>query len=272
MTLPDDSSFSGSIPDIYDRFMVPLIFAPYAQDLAGRAARLAPRAVLETAAGTGVLTRALAATLPASVSLVATDLNQPMLDKAAARQPEGRPIITWQQADAQALPFPDSSFDLVLCQFGVMFLPDKVAGYREALRVLKPGGKFLFSVWDRIEENDFTQVVRQALRDAYPDDPAAFMARTPHGHFDTQQIHTELQAAGFSDIAIETRADVSHAASAHDAAFALCQGTPVRNALVAADPARLDAATRIAAQALARRFGDGAIEGRIQAHIVSAAR
>ena len=138
-----DRLFAGSIPDIYDRFLVPLIFETYAHDLAERLAAVKPRDVLETAAGTGVLTRAVASRLPVNACIVATDLNQPMLDQAAARQShDGR--IVWRQADALALPFEDQRFDVVACQFGVMFFPDKVSAYREALRVLKTGRPFLF--------------------------------------------------------------------------------------------------------------------------------
>ena len=142
-----DTVFAGSIPDIYDRLLVPLIFEPYARDLAERVAATKPRLVLETAAGTGAVTRALAASL-GDARIVATDLNQPMLDHAKARH-SGNARIEWKQADALALPFEDQTFDVVVCQFGAMFFPDKVQGYREALRVLKPGGRFFFSVWDR---------------------------------------------------------------------------------------------------------------------------
>src|SRR5262245_24498826 len=152
-----DKLFAGSIPEIYDRFLVPLIFESYARDLAERLARLEPRDVLETAAGTGVLTRAMASRLPAQARIVATDLNPPMLNHAQSQSRDGR--ITWRQADALALPFQDQSFDAVACQFGAMFLPDKVQGYREARRVLKRGGHFLFNVWDRISENQFADVV-----------------------------------------------------------------------------------------------------------------
>ena len=138
-----DKVFAGSIPEIYDRYLVPLIFDSYAVDLAERVARTNPRDVLETAAGTGVLTRAIASRLPAHARIVATDLNQPMLNRAKARQShDGR--IEWKQADALALPFEDQSFDVVACQFGVMFFPDKVQGYKEARRVLKPGGRIPF--------------------------------------------------------------------------------------------------------------------------------
>jgi ubiquinone/menaquinone biosynthesis C-methylase UbiE len=263
-----DKLFAGSIPEIYDRFLVPLIFEPYAVDLAGRVAALAPSDVLETAAGTGVLTRALSQQLPAPAHIVATDLNQPMLDQAAKRQQAG--TVEWKQADALALPFAGGSFDAVACQFGVMFFPDKVQGYKEARRVLRPGGRFLFSVWDRIAENEFADVVTQALAEVFPGDPPRFMARTPHGHHDVERIRQELKVAGFADAAIDAVDARSRAPSARHVAVAYCQGTPLRNEIEARDPTRLAEATDAAAAALASRFGPGPIDGKIQALVVTA--
>jgi len=265
-----DKLFAGSIPEIYDRFLVPLIFEPYADDLAARVATAQPGDVLETAAGTGVLTRALASRLAPSTRIVATDLNQPMLDQAAKRQAEGR--IEWKQADALALPFGDGGFDVVACQFGAMFFPDKVQGYREARRVLRPGGRFLFNVWAPIEENEFADVVTEALATVFPNDPPRFMARTPHGHHDVGRIREDLEAAGFTDISVDAVDATSKAASPHHAAVAYCQGTPLRNEIEARDASRLEEATNQAADALARRFGKDAIEGRIRALVITAAR
>ena len=260
-----DKHFAGSIPEIYDRFLVPLIFEPYAVELAGRIAAVAPDDVLETAAGTGVLTRALAERLPASTRIVATDLNQPMLDLAAKRQQRG--TVEWKQADALALPFADRSFDVAACQFGVMFFPDKVQGYREARRVLRPGGHFLFSVWDRIAENEFADVVTEALAGLFPDDPPRFLARTPHGHHDVGRIRRDLEAAGFADVAIDMVDARSKAPSARQVAVAYCQGTPLRNEIEARDASRLEEATDRAAAALAQRFGTAAVDGRIRAGV-----
>ena len=186
---------------VYDAYLVPLIFEACAADLAERAALRSPRALLEIAAGTGALTRALTSTLPESARITATDLNQSMLDQAA-RHGTSRPV-TWQKADALALPFPDAAFDTVLCQFGVMFFPDKRAAFAEARRVLQPGGTFLFSVWDRIEDNEFADVVTDALAELFPHDPPRFMARTPHGYHDPETIRADLAAAGF-DSDVET--------------------------------------------------------------------
>ena len=261
-----DKVFAGSIPEIYDRFTVPLIFEPYAVDLAGRVAALAPRDVLETAAGTGVLTRALVSRLAPSTRIVATDLNQAMLDQAARRQQGG--VVEWQQADALALPFGDRSFDVVACQFGAMFFPDKVQGYREARRVLRPGGRFLFNVWDKIADNEFADVVTEALAEMFPADPPRFMARTPHGHHDVERIRRDLAAAGFADLAIDAVDARSRAPSARHVAIAYCQGTPLRNEIEARDAAKLAEATDVAAAAIAGRFGSGAVDGKIQAHVI----
>lgn len=263
-----DKQFAGAIPEIYDRFLVPLIFAPYARDLAGRLVATEPRAVLEIAAGTGALTREIAARLPTDAKLTATDLNPPMLERAAARQ-TGDARIVWKQADALALPFGDGCFDAVACQFGAMFFPDKIQGYKEARRVLRPGGHFFFNVWDRIADNEFTAVVADALAALFPDDPPRFMERVPHGYHDAARIRAELAAAGFTNIAIETVTHTSRG-TARDTAMALCQGTPWRSEIEARDPAGLDMATARAADALAKRFGTGAIEGRIQALVVAA--
>jgi ubiquinone/menaquinone biosynthesis C-methylase UbiE len=265
-----DKVFTGLIPQIYDRLLVPMIFAPYAQDLARRVGHHKPSDVLETAAGTGAVTAALAAELPATTQITATDLNEPMLAQARTHLAD-RPQIRWQQADALALPFGDASFDAVACQFGAMFFPDRVKGYAEARRVLRPGGRLFFNVWDRIEENDFANVVHQALQQVFPNDPPQFMARTPHGYHDEARILADLTAAGFTDIAIEPLAHRSRASSPQDPATAFCQGTPMRGEIEARGAPGLEAATQKSAEALARRFGNGPIEGRIRALVISAA-
>ncbi len=267
--LETDKVFAGSIPENYDRYMVPLIFEPFAADLAQRAAVLSPSAVLETAAGSGVLTRALAPRLSFGATYVVTDLNQPMVNFAASRQ-SADTRITWRQADAQALPFEAAAFDLVCCQFGAMFFPDRVAGYREARRVLKPGGRFLFNVWDRIEDNVFADDVTNALAKVFPNDPPRFLARTPHGYHDTALIRREMEEAGFSGVVIETRAEQSRASSPRLPAVAYCQGTLLRNEIEARDPGRLQSATDYVESALADKHGHGEVAARIQAHIVVA--
>ena len=264
-----DKLFAGSIPKFYDDRMVPLIFAGYAEDLAQKIASLSPAAVLETAAGTGAVTRALAPKLSAEACYVVTDLNQPMLDHAAQRQGPD-PRLEWKQADALALPFPDARFDVVCCQFGAMFFPDRTKGYREAKRVLKASGSFIFNVWDRIEDNVFANDVTAALADMFPRDPPRFMARTPHGYYDEKLIEDELRAAGYSQVAIERRSRQSSALSARDVAIAYCQGTPLRNEIEARRPDGLQAATEHAAAAIQKRHGEREVSAKIQALVISA--
>ena len=269
MSSPDtDKIFSGSISKLYEAYLVPLIFEPYAADVANRLASRSPARVLEIAAGTGVVTRHLASVLPERVSIIATDLNQPMLDMASAigtRRP-----VEWRQADAMHLPFQDDTFDAVLCQFGVMFFPEKAKAFSEARRVLRSGGLFIFSVWDRIDENEFADTVTTALESLFPVDPPRFMARIPHGYHDRPTIERDLANGGFMTVPqITTVAARSRAKSPQVPAIAYCQGTPLRNEIEAHDASRLGEATDIAAEAVARRFGPGPVDGKIQAHIVT---
>lgn len=266
-----DKVFAGGIPDLYETYLVPLIFDTYAQDLAERTAALSPLSVLETAAGTGVVTRKLAVQLPPKTHYVVTDLNQPMLDHAAAKQGvDDR--ITWQQADALQLPFDDASFDAVVCQFGVMFFPDKVAGFVEARRVLKPGGRFVFNVWDAIEVNEFAHVVTQAVSSIFADDPPLFLARTPHGYHDVDTIRSDVLSAGFAEVEVETKQETSTALSPRHPAIAYCQGTPLRNEIEVRDAGQLERVTDSAAKAISKHFGSGPVEGKIRGHIVTATR
>lgn len=263
-----DKIFSGSIPQLYEEHLVPLIFEPYAIDLAQRLASQLPARVLEIAAGTGVVTRQLASVLPDSVSIVATDLNRPMLDMACRLGTKR--AVTWRQADAMQLPFEKAEFDAVVCQFGVMFLPDKSKAFSEARRVLKAGGVLLFNVWDRIEENEFAHTVTTALESMFPKNPPRFLARTPHGYYDRATIERDLAAGGFtSPPKVHTVAARSVANAPRVPAMAYCQGTPLRNEIEAQDKSRLGEATDLAAEAIAERFGRGKVDGKIQAHIVS---
>lgn len=263
-----DTVFSGSIPSIYDRYLGPLIFESYAQDLARRLSGFNPASVLETAAGSGIVTRALVRSLPGSVNIVATDLNQPMLDRAAEQTSSS--CVSWQRVDAQSLPFADGAFDAVVCQFGVMFFPDKRKAYREARRVLKPGGYFIFSVWDRIECNEFADLVTSAAIEIFPDDPPLFLPRTPHGYHDKESIIADIQSAGFANVAAETITRRSVAPSCRDPAIGFCQGTPLRNEIEARNANRLTETTDAAAAKISARFGNGPVDGMIQAHVITA--
>jgi ubiquinone/menaquinone biosynthesis C-methylase UbiE len=270
MISKSDAVFAGSVPELYDTYLVPLIFEPYAADLAKRLRAQPTRRVLEIACGTGVVTRAVAASMERSVEIVATDLNVAMLERARSID-IARPV-EWRQADAMKLPFDDGSFDAVLCQFGAMFFPDKAKAFAEARRVLEPGGVFLFNVWDRIEENHLAHVVTNALAAYFPANPPRFLARTPHGYADRDVIRRDVVDAGFAAPQLETLAEWSRAATAEQPAIAYCQGTPLRDEILRLDDTALTAATHAAATAVAARFGAGPIEAKMQAHVVTARR
>jgi SAM-dependent methyltransferase len=266
-----DAVFSGAMPEVYERYLVPLIFEPYAADLVNRLASRSLTRVLEIASGTGVVTRTMASILPARVAVVATDLNQSMLHHAAALGTE-RPV-QWCPADGLRLPFPDGTFDAVVCQFGVMFFANKSEAFSEARRVLTPGGMFAFNVWDRIETNEFADAVTMALEPLFPDDPPRFLARIPHHYYDRPTIERDLTDGGFTaSCQFTTVAARSRARSPRDPAIAYCQGTPLRSEIEQRRPIRLGEATDRAADAIARRFGRAAVDGRIQAHIVTIER
>jgi SAM-dependent methyltransferase len=268
---PVDTAFAGSVPLVYERYLVPLVFQHYALDMAARAVPRKPGRVLEVAAGTGVLTRRLAEVLEPGAEIVATDLNGQMLEQARAMG-TARPV-TWREADAQQLPFDDASFDLVACQFGAMFFPEKSKAFAEARRVLRPGGLFLFNVWDRIEHNEFAFAVTQGLKTFLPDDPPRFLARVPYGYHNPSAIVRDLLSAGFDCTpTIELATARSRAEAARVPALAFCQGSPLRGEIEARAPGRLAEATDAATAAVARRFGDDAVDGKMQAHVVAIER
>jgi ubiquinone/menaquinone biosynthesis C-methylase UbiE len=263
-----DKAFDGSIPEIYNTLLVPLIFESYAKDLLQRLRSRSINNVLELAAGTGVLTRILATELPTEVAIIATDLNQAMIDQAIKI---GTPrSVEWKQADAMHLPFEDSTFDAVVCQFGAMFFPEKQKAFSEVLRVLKPSGVFMFNVWDRIEENQFADTITTALESVFPLDPPRFMVRTPHGYHDYNLIRKDLAHAGFTStpeiVTVEAR---SKATSNQIPAIAYCQGTPFKNEIDSRDASKMQEAINASATAIGKRFGYENIEGKIQAHVVT---
>ncbi len=262
-----DAHFVGAIPDVYERLLVPMIFQAAATRLAAVVAAGGPSDILETAAGTGALTRALIHSCP-DASITATDLNQPMLDAGAARTPKDAGV-TWRQADALDLPFEDQVFDAVVCQFGVMFFPDRVRGYRETRRVLRPDGTFTFNAWDRIENNEVPYVIESALIDAAPENPLMFLSRTPHGYFSPSQIRADLERAGMPDVTIRA-VDETSKTTPSEAAIAFCQGTPLRAEIEKHETLSLAEATKIAEGALLRHFGPGPIRAPIRSFEVIA--
>jgi SAM-dependent methyltransferase len=261
-----DAVFAGSIPELYERYLVPLIFTDFANETARRVAALAPRDVLEVAAGTGAVTRAMASACDADIT--ATDLNQPMLDRAATVGTD-RPV-TWRQADALDLPFADGSFDVVVCQFGFMFLPDRVRGYAEARRVLRPGGTLLVTVWDRIGTNELTEEVQRAVGRLYPDDPPLFLERTPHGYYDPDVLRADAVAGGFAGADVAPFDARARAATAEEPAIAFVQGTVLRNEVEPRSPTALADATAAATDAIAARFGATDLDAGIRGLYVTA--
>jgi SAM-dependent methyltransferase len=264
-----DSAFVGAIPQLYDDGMGPTMFQPYAADLAARLAGLAKGRLLETAAGTGIVTTALAAALP-GVEIVATDLNQPMLDRAAAKP--GVERVIFRQADALALPFEDASFDAVVCQFGVMFFPDRVAAYREARRVLKLGGRFLFNVWCASADNPAMGVTVAALSRRYPNHGSWFIDRVPCGYRDPGLIRADLEAAGFPRCRIETVALRGPVVSPPALVTGLCQGSPLRADIEANEPDGLQRATDAVTAAFLDAYGSGPYDLPLLALVIETAR
>lgn len=264
-----DSAFAGSIPGLYDRYLGPMLFEPYAEELARRVAAWAPSAILETAAGTGIVTAAIHRALPAA-EIVATDLNQAMLDVAAGHIRSDH--VGFRVADAQSLPFPDRSFDLVVCQFGVMFFPDKVGANREAARVLREGGRYLVAIWDSMARNPGSKAMSDGVAALFPGNPPRFLERTPFGYSDPAAIEHDLLEAGFRDITFETVERRSRLASARDAAIGMCCGSPLRSEIEDRNPEMLDRAVDAAAAALSQWEGSGGLDVAMSAHIVTAIR
>jgi len=263
--VPDNTNrvWAEDMSAAYDDYLVPAVFGPYAQDLARRIAHVQPDTILELAAGTGVLTRAILSLRP-DVDITATDLNVAMVDVGSVRVPEA----LWRQVDAMQLPFDDASTDLVACQYGVMFFPDRVTAYTEVARVLRGGGHFLFNCWAPLPTHDVETAVTDALAEVFPDDPPRFLAEVPHGYHDEQLIASDLAAAGFSGVRIETVALDCVSPSARDLARGYCNGTPLRAQI----DARGDraAALEAVAAALERTFGPGPVVGAMSALVVDA--
>ena len=263
------SRFAGSVPASYDSLMVPFLFRPYAEELARRAGALGPDRILETAAGTGAVTQALRERLP-NAAIIATDLNPPMLDMAAHRI--ASPKVEFRVADAQQLPFEDSSFDLVVCQFGAMFFPDKVGAHSEAKRVLTDGGTYLLAIWDRIDRNAASEAAQQSLIDMFPDDPPLFMREGPFGYHDRERIESDLGNAGFDSVRIETVELRSRSSSSAEAAKALCYGTPMGSEIEDRGADALDQAFERVKAALRKFEGPSGFDAPMSAHIVSATK
>jgi SAM-dependent methyltransferase len=253
-----------SMAEAYERWLVPTVFQPFAEDLARRVSARAPRRVLELASGTGVLTSELLAAVP-SAEVTATDLNDAMVDVGRRRAPGA----AWRPADAMALPFDADRFDVVACQFGVMFFPDKPVAFAEARRVLTPDGTLILSTWAAIDTHDFQAALVAGLERAFPRDPPTFMVAVPHGYADVEVVVADLNAGGFRCTAAESVTLEGRAASAAEVAAGYCTGTPLRAEIEARGD--LAATTAVVASEMEARLGAGAVTGRMTAHIVEAA-
>lgn len=258
----------GSIPENYERYLVPLLFLDYGADLASRLHVPAGGAILETACGTGAVTRHLQQRLPDNSRLTVTDLAPPMIDQV--RQVVGdHPNIEYRQADAMDLPFPDDSFDAVICQFSLMLFPDKLKGMEEAARVLKPGGHLAFNVWDKLERNGFSKAVHEAVAEIFPDDPPRFL-EVPYSYYDLSVIVSNLQQVGFGVIEIVVQPHESKASDPHQVAMGLVAGSPLANQVAERGSPSLEDVTAAVADAVSQRFGPGPISAPMQAFQITA--
>jgi ubiquinone/menaquinone biosynthesis C-methylase UbiE len=259
----------GSVPENYERHLVPLLFLDYGADLASRLDVPAGGAVLETACGTGAVTRQLQRRLPESATLTVTDLAPAMVDQARRIVGE-HPGIEYREADAMELPFPDDAFDAVVCQFSLMLFPDRKQGMREAARVMKPGGRFAFNVWDRLELNGFSRAVHEAMAQIFPDDPPRFL-EVPYSCHDLSTLVRELQEAGFEKIEITVQPRASEAIEARQVALGLVAGSPLANQVTERGAPSLEEVTAAVERAVAAEFGAGPIQAPMQAFQISAA-
>jgi SAM-dependent methyltransferase len=263
---PDrDRSWVGSMAEIYDRHLGPTVFHPFAVDLARRSAGFAARRVLEVAAGSGIVTRELVGAVPGA-SLTATDLNPAMVRWGAGAVPQAH----WAVCDAQRLPFRDGRFDLVVCQFGVMFASDKRAAFAQAHRVLMPGGRLLFTTWHTVDTHGFERSLMVGVRQAFPDDPPLFLEHVPHGYHDLDRVVADVRAGGFTSVEVDTVTLTGHARSAGDLAVGYCTGTPLRAGIESRGD--LVAATALVAEVLTAELGPGPVAAEMTAHVVEARR
>ncbi len=258
------AAFVHSTPELYDRYMGPLLFVPFAEEVARRARSFSPGHVLETAAGTGIVTAALHRALP-DADIIATDLNPAMLAFASQRIQSDK--VSFEQADAQDLRFADSSFDLVVCQFGVMFFPDKVRAAAEARRVLRPRGRYLLVTFDALDRNPVPKAADEAVGSLFAHNPR-YMERGPFSYAEPATIERDLRAAGFTNIALET-VELSSKVNASDAATGIVLGSPFRAEIESLGSSALDRALDKVKGALQPWDGGAAP---MSAHIVTATK
>lgn len=256
--------FKHSTPELYDRYMGPLLFEPYAKYVAELVAWLHPNRILETAAGTGIVTRAVSEVVP-EATIVATEINPSVVQFAAQRVRLDN--VTFEPADAQDLPFDDASFDLVLCLFGIMFFPDKVRANAEARRVLRPGGRYIVVTFNGLDLNPVPKVAGEAVATLFPEDPR-YMERGPFSYTDAARVEEDLQAAGFDDVKVEA-IELSSRVIARDAARGIVLGSPFRAEIERLDPSALERAVAAVERKLVVWDGKDAP---MSAHVATAVR
>jgi len=265
-----NAAFIGAIPENYDAYLGPLFFHQFADDIVERVSVFPGVSILETACGTGIVTERLLARLGGNGRLVATDLNEAMFLHARRRGVAGAGL-EWRQADAMALPFEAAAFDAVVCQFGLMFLPDKQQGLREALRVLKPGGQLLFNVWDALAANPIARIAHETIVAFFPENPPQFYS-VPFSLHDPAPIRGWLEGVGFAKVECHTLAKTGTSPAAVDAAHGLVEGNPVYAEIMNRRPEALGEIKQAVARRIAAELGDHPVTCPLRAHVFVARR
>lgn len=267
MSVDDHSAFVGSVPEYYDRYLVPFFFKPFADDLILRFAARPGLRVLELACGTGVLTQRLLRLLDSESRVTAIDLNDAML--VVARDKLGEDSrVSWREADAMALPFEDASFDAVICQFGWMFFPDKARALREARRVLASGGQLALNTWDRLETCPVAAEADAAIRGCFPTNPPTFY-ETPFSLYDAEALRRMISGAGFAGVSIEHVALEGARLAPAEAAGGIIRGGPFAAEIIqrGGEVARVEA---VVADRLAACFGTAPFPSPMRALVCTA--
>lgn len=263
-----DAAYVGAIPAHYHHGIGPFLFEPYALHTAERIRQLGPRRVLETACGTGIVTRRLREALPSGALLIASDLNEPMIAVAKQTLPASA-NVEWVKADMTRLGFVDGQFDALVCQFGLMFVPDKLAALREARRVLARQGTLLLTTWASLAHNPVVELAQDTLGKLIPLAPPRYYERAPFGYGDRDTLVSWLQQAGFRDVGAELVEKQGFSPSPRDVAVGLIEGYPIADELRARSPELLPEAVDAVERAIRTAYGEP-VRARITALVAEA--